>query len=268
VHLIVEHGAKARLEMEKKTQRRLLLSFVVLLVTLIVVVVKNHEFWFGSDDASVEEISPAPASKTVASTPAPATNTPAPASSNSVPAAQKSSKATTKNSEVASKAVEPVVAAASVIPGTRMELPPMEVEVVAGDSHRKLRPGSNSVLVEIPTKSGARSTDTAAFKWSPVTNAAEKTQIAANDAEAVSRVGERSYPSLDRQMKVQGSVLLQALVAADGGIRDLHVVSGNPILTSAALEAARQWRFRPYLQNGQPVETQAKIMVNFTIKIL
>lgn len=268
MHLIVEHGAKARLEMEKKTQRRLLLSFVVLLVTLVVVVVKNHEFWFGSDDASVEEISPAPASKTVASTPAPATNTPAPASSNSVPAAQKSSKATTKNSEVASKAVEPVVAAASVIPGTRMELPPMEVEVVAGDSHRKLRPGSNSVLVEIPTKSGARSTDTAAFKWSPVTNAAEKTQIAANDAEAVSRVGERSYPSLDRQMKVQGSVLLQALVAADGGIRDLHVVSGNPILTSAALEAARQWRFRPYLQNGQPVETQAKIMVNFTIKIL
>jgi TonB family protein len=268
VHLIVEHGAKARLEMEKKTQRRLLLSFVVLLVTLIVVVVKNHEFWFGSDDASVEEISPAPASKTVASTPAPAKNTPAPASSNSVPAAQKSSKAKTKNSEVASKPVEPVVAAASVIPGTRMELPPMEVEVVAGDSHRKLRPGSNSVLVEIPTKSGARSTDTGAFKWSPVTNAAEKTQIAANDAEAVSRVGERSYPSLDRQMKVQGSVLLQALVAADGGIRDLHVVSGNPILTSAALEAARQWRFRPYLQNGQPVETQAKIMVNFTIKIL
>lgn len=268
MHLIVEHGAKARLEMEKKTQRRLLLSFVVLLVTLIVVVVKNHEFWFGSDDASVEEISPAPASKTVASTPAPAKNTPAPASSNSVPAAQKSSKAKTKNSEVASKPVEPVVAAASVIPGTRMELPPMEVEVVAGDSHRKLRPGSNSVLVEIPTKSGARSTDTGAFKWSPVTNAAEKTQIAANDAEAVSRVGERSYPSLDRQMKVQGSVLLQALVAADGGIRDLHVVSGNPILTSAALEAARQWRFRPYLQNGQPVETQAKIMVNFTIKIL
>lgn len=256
--------------MEKTTKRRLLLSFVVLLVTLVVVVVKNREFWFGSDDTAVEEVSPASASasKTVASTPAPATNTPAPASSNSVPAAQKSSKATTKNSEVASKAVEPVVAAASVIPGTRMELPPMEVEVVAGDSHRKLRPGSNSVLVEIPTKSGARSTDTAAFKWSPVTNAAEKTQIAANDAEAVSRVGERSYPSLDRQMKVQGSVLLQALVAADGGIRDLHVVSGNPILTSAALEAARQWRFRPYLQNGQPVETQAKIMVNFTIKIL
>jgi protein TonB len=69
-------------------------------------------------------------------------------------------------------------------------------------------------------------------------------------------------------MKVQGSVLLQAFVGADGNIRDLHVLSGDPILVSAALEAARQWRFRPYLQNGQPVETQAKIMVIFTMKVL
>jgi protein TonB len=69
-------------------------------------------------------------------------------------------------------------------------------------------------------------------------------------------------------MKVQGSVLLQVFVDTDGGIRDLRVLSGDPILVSAALEAARQWRFKPYLQNGQPVETQAKIMVNFTMKVL
>jgi TonB family protein len=249
--------------MEKTTQRRLLLSFVVLLVTLVFVVVRNREFWFGSDETAVEEVSPAPVSKSAT----PVVSNPAPSAANSVAAIQKSNKVAAKNEVVSKPVAEPVVAA-SIIPGTRMELPPMEVEVVAGDTHRKLRPGSNSVLVEIPTKSGARSTDTAAFKWSPVTNAAEKTQIAANEADAVSPLAERSYPSLDRQMKVQGSVLLQALVAADGGIRDLHVVSGNPILTSAALEAARQWRFRPYLQNGQPVETQAKIMVNFTIKIL
>jgi len=69
-------------------------------------------------------------------------------------------------------------------------------------------------------------------------------------------------------MKVQGSVLLQAFVSVDGGIRELRVLSGPPILVSAAAEAVRQWRFKPYLQNGQPVETQAKISVNFTIKIL
>lgn len=66
-------------------------------------------------------------------------------------------------------------------------------------------------------------------------------------------------------MKVQGSVVIQALIGADGDIQDLRVLSGPSILASAAQEAVRQWRFKPYLQNGQPVETQAKITVNFTI---
>jgi protein TonB len=69
-------------------------------------------------------------------------------------------------------------------------------------------------------------------------------------------------------MKVQGAVLLKALIGADGYIRDLQVLSGPAILASAAREAARQWQFKPYLQNGQPVETQANITVNFTIKVL
>jgi protein TonB len=69
-------------------------------------------------------------------------------------------------------------------------------------------------------------------------------------------------------MKVQGSVLLQAFIGVDGVVRDLRVLSGPPILASAAREAARGWRFRPYLQHGQPVETQATIAVNFTINVL
>jgi protein TonB len=69
-------------------------------------------------------------------------------------------------------------------------------------------------------------------------------------------------------MKVQGSVLLQAFIGADGVIRDLRVLSGPAILATAAQEAARRWQFKPYLQNGQAVETQAKITVNFTIKVL
>ncbi len=79
---------------------------------------------------------------------------------------------------------------------------------------------------------------------------------------------ERPYPALSRQMRVEGSVLLQAFVAPDGGISDLRVLSGNPILASAAVNAARQWRFAPYMQNGRPVATQAKIVINFTIKVL
>jgi protein TonB len=66
-------------------------------------------------------------------------------------------------------------------------------------------------------------------------------------------------------MKVQGSVVLQALIGRDGNIEDLHVVSGPAILSSAAMQAVKQWRFRPYYLSGEPVETQARITVNFTI---
>jgi protein TonB len=68
-------------------------------------------------------------------------------------------------------------------------------------------------------------------------------------------------------MRVQGSVVLQAIVGADGNIEDLRVLSGPSILNAAAQQAVRQWRFKPYLQNGQPVETKARIVVNFSIRV-
>jgi TonB family protein len=257
--------------MERKNRRNLLLALVILLMALFIVVVKNQEFWFGGNENSVAE-EPSP-------TPAPNVARPSSSANNSAPAATASALAPTaknnsapapaakKNNEVVAKtSAEPVAAGAAVVAATRTELPPMEVEVVAGNAHRRVRPGSNSVLVEIPSKTQAASA--MAFKWSPAINAAEKTPISADEPESLSRTAELSYPSLGQKMKVQGSVLLQALVGADGGIRNLRVLSGNPILTSAAMEAARQWRFRPYLQNGQPTETQAKIVVNFTIKVL
>ncbi len=68
-------------------------------------------------------------------------------------------------------------------------------------------------------------------------------------------------------MNVQGSVVLQAVIGTDGVIQNLHVLSGPAILASAAQQAVREWRFKPIVQNGQPVETKAKITVNFTIKV-
>jgi protein TonB len=73
------------------------------------------------------------------------------------------------------------------------------------------------------------------------------------------------YPLLARQMKVQGAVILQALISREGSIQELQIVSGPGILATAAREAVKQWRFKPYYQSGQPVETQARITVNFTI---
>jgi len=75
------------------------------------------------------------------------------------------------------------------------------------------------------------------------------------------------YPLLAGQMAIQGSVLLETLIGADGVVEEMRVLSGPTILVSAAREAVRQWRFKPYLVNGQPVETQARVTVNFKIKV-
>jgi TonB family protein len=75
------------------------------------------------------------------------------------------------------------------------------------------------------------------------------------------------YPLLAGQMAIQGSVLLEALIGADGVVEEMRVLSGPTILVAAAREAVRQWRFKPYLANGQRVETQARVTVNFKIKV-
>jgi protein TonB len=89
--------------------------------------------------------------------------------------------------------------------------------------------------------------------------------MSADTTAIVSHSVQPGYPLLARQMKVQGSVILQALISRDGAIQDLHVLSGPPILASAAQEAVKQWRFKPHYLGSEAVETQARITVNFTI---
>jgi protein TonB len=151
----------------------------------------------------------------------------------------------------------------------RAALPPLQVEVVAGDEHRLVRPGTSSVKVELqpgtPPQPAADAAVSANVAAAPTTDAAERVRLSPNASLALVRPVNPSYPLLARQMKVQGSVLLQALISREGSIQDLQILSGPAILAAAAREAVKQWRFKPYLQDGQPVETQAKITVNFTI---
>jgi protein TonB len=74
-----------------------------------------------------------------------------------------------------------------------------------------------------------------------------------------------NYPPLARQARIQGSVVLQAVIAKDGSIQGLHVVSGHPMLTGAAVEAVKLWRYKPYFLNGEPVEVETVVTVNFTL---
>src|SRR5438445_13876654 len=71
------------------------------------------------------------------------------------------------------------------------------------------------------------------------------------------------YPPLAVQTRTQGQVVLRAVITREGTIENLQVVSGHPLLVRAALEAVRQWRYRPYVLNGEPVEVETQVTVNF-----
>jgi periplasmic protein TonB len=73
------------------------------------------------------------------------------------------------------------------------------------------------------------------------------------------------YPALARQVRVQGLVVLRAMISRDGAIENLQVLSGHPLLIPSALNAVRQWRYRPYVLNGEPVEVETEVKVNFIL---
>jgi protein TonB len=73
------------------------------------------------------------------------------------------------------------------------------------------------------------------------------------------------YPPLAKAARVQGTVKFEAVIAKDGSIQNLKVVSGPPLLVNAALEAVKQWQYKPTLLNGEPVEVITTIDVNFTL---
>lgn len=74
-----------------------------------------------------------------------------------------------------------------------------------------------------------------------------------------------NYPPLARQARIQGSVVLQAVIGKDGSIQNLRLVSGHPMLAPSAIDAVKQWKYRPYFLNGEPVEVDTQITVNFTL---
>ena len=74
-----------------------------------------------------------------------------------------------------------------------------------------------------------------------------------------------AYPPLARQARIQGTVLLQAEISKNGDIENLRLISGHPMLAPAAIEAVKQWKYRPYILNGEPVEGETQITVNFTL---
>lgn len=229
---------QARSVAGNQQSRRLLLALGLLLVALAAILIKDRQFWFGSEASTIE-----------ADVPSTATTQPVAKSAAKVapPVIVHTAK---KQAPAAVRAAEMKPADSPAVTASRTVLPPLDVEVVAGDSHKKLHPGSTSTKLEI--------TNPAVADAAPATNAAQRERI--GDAQPV-------YPLLAQHMNVQGSVVLQALIGTDGVVENLHVLSGPAILATAAQQAVREWRFKPIVENGQAVESKATITVNFTIKI-
>jgi protein TonB len=73
------------------------------------------------------------------------------------------------------------------------------------------------------------------------------------------------YPQIAKQARIQGQVVIQATISKAGTIENARVISGHPMLVQNALEAVKQARYKPYLLNGEPVEVETTINVNFTL---
>lgn len=73
------------------------------------------------------------------------------------------------------------------------------------------------------------------------------------------------YPPEAGRARIEGMVVLMAVIGTDGTVKDMRVESGLPILAQAAMDAVKQWRYRPYMVNGEPVEVDSRITINFTL---
>jgi protein TonB len=73
------------------------------------------------------------------------------------------------------------------------------------------------------------------------------------------------YPPLARAARIQGAVVIRAIISRSVTIENLQTLSGHPMLVAAALDAVRQWRYRPYILNGDPVEVETQVTVNFSL---
>jgi protein TonB len=77
---------------------------------------------------------------------------------------------------------------------------------------------------------------------------------------------EPTYPLLATEARIQGSVVLTAIIDKNGSVQQLRVVSGHPLLAPAAIEAVKQWHYKPFLLNGEPVEIETTVTVNFHLR--
>jgi TonB family protein len=227
---------------ERAQSRRMLFALILLMIAIAVVAYRDREFLFeaepGTPQQAASSQTPTPAAQ-VSETKT-SSQSVAPSNADAIAPAQKAATVDVNPSTPAMQTVAPVVAPKAKSPR----------QVAA-------KPAAPVVRKEASVNSSAAAV---------TAQAAQRSRVA--EVTVVQEPSTALFPRLDQRTKVEGSVELQALVGTDGSIQELHVMRGPAVLGSAAREAVMQWKFKPYTQNGVPVETYARITVNFTIKVV
>jgi len=232
-------------------RKRMLIALGILLMALAAVVLRDWDFWFPPSGEEQEATVRSKRERT---------------NENKSTGAAPATSATPKREPKPAKSTAPAAAEAPFSASTeRAALPPLQVEVVAGNRHTNVPAKSNAIHLDVDSGATSSASGAPASATNVQVSAGDHVQLSPQTAQSVSVSVPPDYPLLARQMKVQGAVRLQALISREGTIQELQILSGPSILATAAREAVKQWHFKPYIQNGQPVETQARITVNFTI---
>ena len=234
-----------------KRRLQLLLALALLLTALVVVIMRNRQFWL--EALNLEELTYQTTSDTINRSelhvnPAPSRKT--------------------GSKQNPSSNVEPRGNVSSLQQETL--LTPLQVDVTYASGQRQTIVARNFAihldLKQNPQTFSALPAGSSATGTEPQTNGSGvQVRFSSGAVEILGRPEEPVYPLTAQQANVQGSVVLQARISEEGNVQTLAVISGPPMLTSAALEAVKHWRFKPHYEAGKAVPTETRITVNFTI---
>lgn len=236
---------------DSKRRFQLVFALALLVTALVLVVLKNRQFWvdaLGLGETSEQIIA-----------------------SDTIKTSERPGKRASRKAVVKQNLSSNPEAPAEVLPTSQVTDPvPFQVDVTySSGQHRTLVARNSSFHVDLPnSQQSSMPLGTVSNATGPETGAAgaaDKVRFASQSVELVGRPVEPIYPPLAQRENVQGSVVLQARIGDDGTVQGLQVISGPSILTSAALEAVKQWHFKPRVEAGKAVPAETRITVNFTI---
>ena len=231
---------------DRKRYRRMFSAFA-LLIAAVALIVKYRPFWF--DSLSFERAGNQATSDVI---------------TKSKPRVKPAKSRRGRTNQRTPPASEPQTAESSERPD--FVIAPLRVDVTYSSGRHETLLARNSVVnVDMQHDPWQSAAVPAPAPETGVIQATERVHLSDQTVEVVVDPVEPVYPRLAQQSRMEGSVVLHARMNKDGIVQTLTVISGPDILTAAALEAVRQWRFKPHYESGEAVPTETRITVKFTI---